>query len=83
VKETHLKAFDGAAESLHVGRGPFVVHHSAAGGEPLHIARTQKALVAHGVAMLELALEHHRHGLEPVEVVKAWRESAQGSFPGR
>ena len=40
------------------------MNHAAAGRHPLHVARTQHVGIAERVAMLVLAGEHVRHGLE-------------------
>jgi hypothetical protein len=42
----------------------FLVHQSAAGRHPLHVAGADRAAVAGAVAMIDFAVIDDRHGLE-------------------
>ena len=52
------------------------VHHTGAGAHPLHLAGPQHLSVPHRVAVVELALHHHRHDLHVAVGVHA--EAAAG-----
>jgi hypothetical protein len=71
--DPQLQHFERAALFLELRRGGFGMHEAAAGGHPLHAARSDHAFMAAAVAVRDVAFENEGQGFKAAMRMRAER----------